>query len=279
MAQHSIGGADAVPDDAIMDSSAQEYCAGCLEHRSQVLARHPLLPVLRPGRISHTESGRVIYAVITIERVYARAIETADAFELALELGSGDIGIYPGIDYLAAGLSAGRIGLWEGIRQVVLRDILYNHPSAELIVIAEDDMRINVEITRKGKWKTLLHSVLRHPRPICMLGFCVSAQCQSFGQRRPTNGSHLWTIRSSFVTDFTRLMGEVSPMHFDLALIEKFNHFICHTTFPVAGYTSHVTDCADPGDPDVDQLGVRAQFVPRLSYHVLRELDVVNLWP
>ena len=72
-------------------------------------------------------------------------------------------------------------------------------------------------------------------------------------------------------------MGELSPMHFDLALIEKLYHLICHTTFPIAGFTGHVTECADPGDPDVDVLGVRAQFAPRLTYHMLRELDVVNL--
>ena len=66
-------------------------------------------------------------------------------------------------------------------------------------------------------------------------------------------------------------------MHFDLALIDKFHCFVCHTTFPVAGYISHVTDCADPGDPAVDVLGVRSQFTPRLSYHNLRELDVVRL--
>ena len=110
-----------------------------------------------------------------------------------------------------------------------------------------------------------------------MLGFCVSDQGKRFGQRRPTNGSHLWSIRSSFVQEFTRLMGEFAPMHFDLALIDKFHCFVCHTTFPVAGYISHVTDCADPGDPAVDELGVRSQFTPRLSFHNLRELDVVKL--
>ena len=277
MALPNICGADTVLDESGEEFTALGNRSGDLVHVSQVHASYQPLPILRPGRISHTESGRVIYAIITIDRVYARATETADLFEQALELGSGDVGIFPGIDYLVAGFSAGRIGLWEGIRQVVLRDIRLHHPLAELIVIAEDDMRIGIEVTRNGRWKTLLHSVLRHPRPICMLGFCVSEHCRKFGQRRPTNGSHLWSIRSSFVLEFTRLMGEISPMHFDLALIEKFYLFICHTTFPVAGFTSHVTDCADPGDPDVDELGVRAHFAPRLTYHILCELDVVNL--
>ena len=213
----------------------------------QVQVLYPSTPVLRPGRVSHTESGRVIYAVITIHRVYARALETADLLEQALELERGDVGIFPGVDFLSAGLSAGRVGLWEGIRQVVLRDIRSHHPSAELIVIAEDDMRICTEVTRNGIWKSLLHSILRHPRPICMLGFCVSEPGKRFGQRRPTNGSHLWSIRASFVLEFTNLMGEFAPMHFDLALIDKFQCFVCHTTFPVAGYISHVTDCRPRG--------------------------------
>ena len=74
-------------------------------------------------------------------------------------------------------------------------------------------------------------------------------------------------------------MSALSPMHFDLALIEKFHFLVCHTTFPIAGYTSHVTDCADPDDPAVDEEGVREQFVPRLTYHILRELDVVTMFP
>ena len=222
MALPSVNVAGAMAEGFPGDSAVSVICANDPVQTTQVHACYPPIPVLRPGRISHTESGRVIYAVITVNRVYARASETADLLEQALELEREDVGIFPGVDFLAAGLSAGRVGLWEGIRQVVLRDIRSYHPTAELIVIAEDDMRIGMEVTRNGRWKTLLHSVLRHPRPICMMGFCVSDQCKKYGQRRPTNGSHLWSIRSSFVQEFTRLMGEISPMHFDLALIEKF---------------------------------------------------------
>ena len=70
---------------------------------TQVHATYPPLQVIRPGRAIHTESGRIIYAVITINRLYERAAETANSLENILELDQGDVGIFPGIDFISAG--------------------------------------------------------------------------------------------------------------------------------------------------------------------------------
>ena len=52
----------------------------------------------RPGRTINTESGRVVYAVISVPRLISRAAETADIFEKELELNEGDVAICFGVD-------------------------------------------------------------------------------------------------------------------------------------------------------------------------------------
>ena len=233
----------------------------------------------RLGRTINTESGRVVYAVISVPRLIIRATETANIFEKELELNEGDVAICFGVDAQEEGLAAGKVGLWEGIRVIILNQIALTHPQASLIVIAEDDMRVCSTIMQKGRWKQMLHSVFSNARPICMLGFCVNQQSRSYGNRRPTNGTQLWSIRASFAQDFTRIMGEMAPMHFDLALIEKLHYLVCHATHSVAGYTKHVTDCADPDDMGIDSDGQRDQMEVKLNYHLLREMDVVRMHP
>ena len=62
----------------------------------------------------------------------SRATETADIFEKELELNAGDVAIVFGIDAQAEGLSAGKVGLWEGIRTMILRQIMEAHPQTNL---------------------------------------------------------------------------------------------------------------------------------------------------
>ena len=71
----------------------------------------------------------------------------------------------------------------------------------------------------------------------------------------------------------------MARMHFDLALIEKLHYLVCHVTHSVAGYTRHITDCADADDKGIDLEGNRDQMVVRLNYHTLREMDVVRMHP
>ena len=69
-------------------------------------------------------------------------------------------------------------------------------------------------------------------------------------------------------------MTEHVPTHFDLATLHNLETLVGYTSYSIAGFISHTSDCADEGDPTLIE-GTRQAMNIELHWDDYKELVLI----
>ena len=218
--------------------------------------------------------------IITIQRNLPRAMETCQVMANTLQIAAAAFTVVLSIDGQEQGLS-GKEALYLFYQELLLLQIRLALPNATHFMFAEDDVRVDGGLWSGGpssNFQRLLHKVNRFTRPIVVLGFRRRAITIEFGHRKPDFGLHLWVLKAEFAQQLSALLTEHVPTHVDTVMYRALGHLVGYTSYSVAGYTRHTSDCADANDPEILQ-GERPEQLISLHRDDYKELSMIAYVP
>ena len=145
----------------------------------------------------------------------------------------------------------GKIALYNFYQNSLLPNLNIELPGAALYLMAEDDARLDRRPmigSHRSSFQILMHHIIRFSRPIVLLGFQNNPTTIAFRHRKPDFGMHFWSLQASFAVTMSKLMTEHVPTHFDLATLHNLEPLVGYSSYSIAGFISHHSDCADEGD-------------------------------
>jgi hypothetical protein len=154
----------------------------------------------------------------------------------------------------------GKIALFEFYQAIFLPQVAECFHTTDLVMILEDDARIDEGLWKGGPYshlQRLVHHIMHHPRPIAVLGYQNNDITKQFNHIKPDFGLHFWTIKQKACGLVAQLLAEIVPQHFDSALYNHLGNLVCYSRYCLAGFIQHDSDCADPNDPNTPG-GLRA---------------------
>jgi hypothetical protein len=226
-------------------------------------------PIVAAGAMIHI-------IIITILRNAQRALETRDHMAETLRVSRESFSIVLSEDGSLTG-TPGKVALYKFYQNALLPNLKTELPGATLYLIAEDDARLDRRLaigSHRSSFQVLMHQIINFSRPIVLLGYQNNPVTLAFRHRKPDFGMHLWAVQASFTDTMAKLMTEHVPSHFDLATLRNMEVLVGYSSYSIAGFIGHHSDCADARDSSLVG-GIRPAMNVDLHWDDYKELVLI----
>jgi hypothetical protein len=216
------------------------------------------------------------FIIVTLERNIERALQTAAHMAEVLQFRVEHISIVYSIDGKQHDLP-GKEALFHFYQAILLPQVRAWLPGAGLYTFTEDDVRLDLNLSKgwpHTHFQNLVHKINGFNRPITVLGYQRRDLTVEYNHRKPDYGLFMWTVRSEFLGTLADLLKEQIPDHIDMTLYGQHGTLLGYSSYSIAGYVAHVSDCADPQDPNVVE-GIRPEYIIRMHKDDYKELVIV----
>ena len=244
---------------------------------------HEAVEMLQPGQLIQIGMLQVLMVVITIPRNFERAKETVAHAASVLYMDTQKFAIAQSIDGSQYDIP-GKFALFMFYRDQLLQQLPKMYPLATHFLFLEDDVRLDASLgtylqgTGTSHFTRIIHLAAEFVRPIILMGFNRKPITVQYQHRKPDFGMHLWFTSAMMLPVIGRLLHAWHMEHTDMYLLKRYPNLIGYTRYSIAGFISHVSDCADPHDKALKD-GVRDGMEVNLSKDDYKEMALIEYFP
>jgi hypothetical protein len=183
--------------------------------------------------------------------------------------------VFIGVNAKKCGIG-GKEALYAGVQSLLTAALSMD--AFDVLVILEDDARPTPDSGQA--WPGVVRSIMDSPASVFFLGYCpgLSRKKNVKFYGIPKNGTHLWAVKRDSIENVIAFLARTKPDHIDQVLLHSYRDHVAYSSLIMAGYSEHVTTCADPGDPAVSD-NVRVGFEPHYSPDEWQDVTITLLKP